>query len=187
MIRAPINRSASGVLDFLDIKSLGKNPQVFGETVQPVLEMREFYQALHVRRWDVAFSTTTIGGQDGVPLVISATTPADLFALVVAGQIVVPQSELWYVERAALHWALPAEAAAYTDAQWNLGARGAIVPWLLTGFQTGAAAAVRRGYRALHHPVWVNPGETLTGFTVGSNSVLATTYSATLSLVRLRL
>lgn len=47
---APINRQPQGLLGFVDIKSMGKNPARLGDQVAPVLELRPYYAAAARRR-----------------------------------------------------------------------------------------------------------------------------------------
>jgi len=82
-IPAPINRLPLGLLSFLDIKQMGKNPAALGDVLLPVLEMGEFFLGPHVsRRASTGVSVTGVGN--------------------FATDLVVPNGKVWIVRQAVL-------------------------------------------------------------------------------------
>lgn len=86
----PINRQPFGFLDFFGLKSLGKNPEVMNDQVQPTLDMREWYLRTNAEQL-----------RGLVQLVAPYTGPAsDPFAG--DPSLTVPAGEWWYVHAATL-------------------------------------------------------------------------------------
>lgn len=88
-----------GLLGFLNLKTLGANPFLLGDTYQPTIELRDWLLQADQRDFtqDVALASVAIG------------FGASLFNLYSPNSIVVPSNEYWWVEN-------------YTIQTGNLGA-----------------------------------------------------------------
>lgn len=86
----PINRQPFGFLDFFGLKSLGKNPEVMNDQVQPIVDMREWY--LRTNAEQLRFLQQIVAGG-----VAPSSDPH-----IATGALVVPAGEWWYVHSATL-------------------------------------------------------------------------------------
>lgn len=77
--RAPINRLPAGLLGFIDVKAMGKNPAFFGDVVSPVVDLTPFYRSASRFR---VISTNIV--------------PTGAFTNV--SNIVVPDGKVWLIE-----------------------------------------------------------------------------------------
>jgi|SRR5687767_3091241 len=181
-----LNLQPFGLLSFLGIKNGGEYPQQLISTLQPTLDLWEHYVAANREEYTLACANQTgaIGSATNIQITtISPTPPGEI--ILVAGQLLVPQTELWYVISCSVAWTMPAEAAAYIDADWIFGR--VRFPLGLSGWTTGIAGNTRGGRRSIDRPVWLTPGTALTPQNLGSNSTAATFVSAHLSVARLRI
>lgn len=122
----PINRLAQGLLGFLDIKSMGKNPTHLGETVAGTISLEPFY-ALN--------SNATNFGRLGAPAapVVNTFEPLIASAYNKLGTPLpdeVPSNECWLVT----NWAVGCTAAAGNQPQvlpsWvDASGYGQVVPF----------------------------------------------------------
>lgn len=82
---APINRHPTGFLGLLDLKTGGRNPETLFRSVQPVVDMTQFYAE--------SPSEFLLGN-----VVITGDTGGGFFPFTApVGGIIVPQNEVWYV------------------------------------------------------------------------------------------
>lgn len=141
-----INVLPRGLLDLLQAKSLGENPQVLGDQVAPTLELVNLY--LSQKRWYIERVVTTISG---------STT--------FASQITVPQQEIWWVYA----WGLKIGASAspmkgsLKFAAFDNSNPGARLDALCSDDQAPKATDVGFGHDVMAkvtYPLVANPGDT---------------------------
>lgn len=96
----PINRIPKGLLDFLGLKALGRNPEVFMDDVRPTFELSPWYLGTHAE--GLAFSEQLTN----VLPVLSFSFRAGF-----GTAARVPANEWWYLHAATLIVVAPVNAA----------------------------------------------------------------------------
>lgn len=148
MPSGPIQTQAQGLLGFLQLKNAGRNPDALLETVQPSLDLRDWYFN-SVAETLISQSEAVAGGFNGNALL---ATPG--------GQV--PSNEFWYVH----FFAMVTGTMAATDSlsmapamQWSPNIGGAVT---LEGGTLGAAplagSAAGRTQSVVVRNFWVPPG-----------------------------
>lgn len=163
---AVINRIPPGLLGFLGLKSGGQNPRDIGNVIAPVFDLLRWYligEAVEVSSAPVAFQL--VANEGSTTHQITATTPPNIAGLVTAGQLEVPNNELWYVDRWSVNWVLNAQAGASINVAMITTPPGqsssARMPATLGGWSTSDAAIARAGHVAMTAPIWLKPGTTM--------------------------
>lgn len=111
MLPAPIQRIPVGLLDYLQIQSLGKNPTVLSEVVQPTIDLWKLYSA---SRWE---STSYVG----TPVAANGAFNPD--AATVAN-VTVPFNEYWLIDDCTFEIGLGGATTAQCQGSWNIPAVG---------------------------------------------------------------
>lgn len=91
---SPLQKAPTGLLGALNLKTQGRYPQLFGETLVPVLELTDFY--LHPNRTALTFAAALTVGPGQV------------------GTLVVPDGQAWSVKGISVVLARAAGDAALT-------------------------------------------------------------------------
>lgn len=141
---SPLQKYPSGLLEALNLKTLGQMPDEFGSLVAPVVESFDFYAADRLQ----SSEATAIGAFNQT-----------VYDIVTSGPQLVRTIGFQFVEG----------AAAGTFMHWALGFRiphaGSVVSWVGNGSFLGiAAGASRYGGIQLGRPVLVPPGGSVCGF-----------------------
>lgn len=174
MIWRPIQTQARGLLGFLQLKNLGKNPENFPDTLQPVLEQLEWYlqtNAQDLQRYTVNLAPGVSGFQ-------SFTNP---------GALLVPPAEWWYVDFFTIRTAV---LGAGDGAQFACG----MVPQpsvatgvtLTLGPNTGQFSGAARSLAARSEgPFWAPPGAELVIDSSWNSTAATIQYTAMVRYTRL--
>jgi hypothetical protein len=94
---APLAKAPDGLLGALDLKTLGRNPGVFGDVLQPSIETIDFYMLRN--RIHVGFTSTFVAVNTNLVWTAATGTPANY---VQGGLVTVPQQEVWRVKTIAM-------------------------------------------------------------------------------------
>lgn len=108
--KAPINRLPEGLLGFLDIKSMGKNPSTLLDQVQAIISLEPFYALA-----SISSSFSRAAGPAVTNVFETFTTPAYTNAGAALPETVPPQ-EIWLVTN------------------FSVNATGTVVPTVLPAF-----------------------------------------------------
>jgi len=154
-MNTPINRLPQGLLDFLGIRSGGRNPQQLTEQLLPTMDLSDWYKQNASREVQVTATS------------LVADTSAGFFSLTVAGAVFeVPNNEIWIMRRGTrVNWDLQLGAVTQqsdmTLVHRNVTAnRWAAWPMSdLMGYTTSSTVIVRSGLRSLLDEIWLNPGD----------------------------
>lgn len=103
-VSRPIQKHAGGLLDFLQIKNAGKNPSDLPDSIQPVLEMRDWLWQTYAEM---------VAGTDAA---ITAFAPVD--------KITVPANEWWALHEAVATATLVAAATLDLAPYYRMGPAG---------------------------------------------------------------
>jgi len=184
MFTPPINRLPDGLLDFLGIRSGGRNPQNLTEQLLPTLDLTRWFK-------DVQQFVDTANLD---PLI--ANTNAGLIPLtnlVNAG--LVPQNECWFVlPGTAITWTFAVVAGLRIRGnlviQRNPGVGSTLLdlPCRQWGYDASDAAIIQSGGMTLTEEMWMPPNSRLTFSVAGAlaDPVNNIFLQATISIVRLR-
>jgi hypothetical protein len=117
---APINRHPNGFLGLLDLKTGGRNPETLFRSVQPVVDMTQFYAESPSELLTAQVAITGDTGGAFFPF----TAPV--------GGVVVPQNEVWY-----LHYASVTVGFTLVAGQSALGLPGRRIAGTVSGLSLG--------------------------------------------------
>ena len=180
-----LNTLPEGLLDLLGIKSFGNYPNRLEGRVTPTLDLVMSYLAAKAIETSINLINTGSGGP--APLNITATNPVDLGDGV---QVMVPFSEIWWVQEYSVRWNIPADPANYGcfAPALSIGGTGIALATSTGGFTTGSATAVRGGFACIERPVVAKPGTLFQIYSAGSNVVAGNiTITGALRVARLRI
>lgn len=185
-MNAPINRIPRGLLDFLGIRSGGRNPQQLTEQLVPTFDLRDWYlesQTIEVNGNLAGFAATANAGF----LSTTTTFPQNL------GACVVPSNEAWLLRAgSAYRWEFSLNAGQNHFGQLVIRNTTSqafrYAPFNYGGYSQSDAAYVRGGQTVTLSDVWLHPGEQIQvlfdGALVPAGAIIN---RVCLSIVRLRI
>lgn len=160
----PINRLPAGLLGFLGIKNGGRYPRDLVSSIQPSFEMLRWYvcnSSEEVSSVSPAFQLVANEAGSTTHL-IAATTPIDLCT---GGQLVVPNGEIWYIDRWSANWVINAQAGGSIRVSLITtpagGSSSVRVPCTFGGYDTSDAAIARAGHCSMIDPIFLRSGTIL--------------------------
>lgn len=183
----PVNRIPNGLLDFLGIKSGGRNPDALSSGLAATLDLLQWYAYTASEDFQVV-RTTGIAAGGATRFNWEQSIPA---GLIVAATLPVPQDQIWIVLEYEVLWQFNAIAGEVFDGapSYELSAGGSIIPPnTLFGFTSSIAALQQGGARDQQGAVWARPGTLLQFRTAGTQT--ATTINSVqgrLRIVRLQI
>lgn len=186
MNAAVINRLPAGFLGLLDLKTMGKNPNRIGDAVLPTVDMFEHYIQSALQWHTPSSLTASLLGV--VPFTsLYFTAPASSLPVNAAGEIAVPDDEIWYCNSAFV----AVNFGAIGDRMFGgmgfrpagtLGAR-----CFVDSTQLGVTTAVAVNDRfamVSTRPYWMRGGDRLYWTPFSANITVATTYAGTFQIAR---
>lgn len=162
MASGPIQVSPSGLLGFLNLKNSGRNPDVLNESVQPTMDLREWY-----------FETSAQVDSTLRQLSLNVGAAATLGFYNYNNIITVPQNQWWYVTRYSIQAVVQAatDAALFSPAFLVYPGTASTVHILAPDVGTGTGPTRRPAYA---EDFWLPPGSQLgvyVAFAGGTNPV----------------
>lgn len=169
----PLQVFAQGLLGFLNIKNMGINPEWLINSVQPTIDLQEWW-----------FNTQAVDLGSGATVVLPDNSTG--FNAFTTPQVAVPPGEFWYITDCSIR----TSALAATDAaSFSVGY---IIPPLNLTFQvgdrtsaSGAAGVAAQGIASAHR-FWLPPSAVLAVANETNESAASITYTLTIRGVRLR-
>ena len=166
-VTPPLNIQPNGLLGFFDIKNGGRYPHQLGDTLQPQLELLRWYVAAN----SIEVGTTPgpafqlLASQGTTSHQITATAP---FNLSDGTQVMVPQTEFWFIDRWSVNWTINSSATPQSIRVVPVttpagGAPSVRVPCAFGGYTTGVSAAGIHlaGHASMLDPIILRPGPIL--------------------------
>lgn len=158
----PINRIPRGFLDFFGIKGGDAIPRQINGGVAPTFDMFRWYADANSAEFRfVPTGSPFAGNNSSAYLPIAATSGAG--DITTGGELVVPQTEIWFVLEGDIFWTTGADAANSADFTLSSGTDTSSMQraWPMStgyGFTTGSAVS-RSGGRVLTSPYILLPGQ----------------------------
>lgn len=189
-MRQSINVQLRGFLDLFRLRNNGANPQVVAEFMQPMINLERWYLESQVVEYSTNLVSTAVN-TPGTTRAITSTTPTDLVQG--AGNLVVPQNELWLLLPGTRVTSTYSTAGTSGEAVLSATGSGGVVSSILPfgpliGHSAGQAGASIGGWRVLDQPYFVVGGSTIAmihrGVIIGGAGTAE--HVALLRLVRLK-
>lgn len=148
----PIQVIPPGLMGLLQLKQQGRLPTDLADSVQPVLEMRDWY--FTGRR-----VATTALFPGAAPLATFNVPGVQTFVPSAGGLATVPNGQYWYVDTCAAYGTLAAAADTVRYSLVLLGSQGGDLVPLSVDYADAANARVRRVMARADKPFWAQPGD----------------------------
>lgn len=161
LLTAPVGFVPAGLLDFYGLKSMGENPQVLGNLIQPTMDLTRWYAD---SRAQGVFVVTT----NPVTAPLAANLAASAVAIQATGplnlsdgtDVIVPANEVWLVLEANVRWTFSAAAGQSANFQMlhaEQKGNGTQVQWPMTVVGNVASSATTNlaGRSILDHPMLI--------------------------------
>ena len=181
----PVNLIPSGLLDFLGIKSGGRNPEFLNPGLLGVINLLDWYAQTNAEEFEL--TRPAIGPAAPTGLNWTATTPVDI---TVGGALVVPQVETWVLLQYEAEWTFNAAAGEILNISpaVSISTTGAstVLANSLAGHTASNAAQQLNGRRAIRMPWFIPGGSTLIAFSHGCITAGTIAVAGRLRLLRLR-
>lgn len=162
--RPPLNLQPLGLLDHFAIKNGGEYPQDLIPTLQPTMEMGDWYSQVNGQDFDLARATVAGAAVGAGSMAFTSSNPAGL-PLSGGGLIAVPDTEVWLITEYSVRWAWDAVAGGTLNgvALAVLNSSSALMRGVAStqiGVLTSSATLIQGGMTALATgPMWLKPGE----------------------------
>lgn len=189
--QAPLNIHPQGLLDFFGVKTGGRYPQRLADTLQPTIDLRDWYLESNALEYALIGPTWTTPQSGPVLVGWSSTSPV--------GQLtVVPNGEWWYVMQYSIQYQfdLLGTGEALTPLPCYRAAGGSTSAYSVMPYCNDVAViALSTTYQrvianAISRPVLVPPGATIgfvqMGATAAGGSGIATIGHLRYARARLR-
>jgi len=188
-VATPVNKLATGLLEFFGVKSGEWGPRELGQVLQPTLELGRWYFDAYGQGLSMVVGGP-FGNLSAQLIGITLTNPENLSD---GTQLNVPQTEAWIVLEADVQWTFTPQAGASASMVMGSGSGVAgsagfsVWPMQQSGFVASDVAVARGGSASLLRPYWVNGGDRiqvrLEGIIAAAASV---TVSSHMRFIRLR-
>jgi hypothetical protein len=185
----PINRTPRGLLDFLAIRSGGRNPQHLTEDMLPVFEMADWYKEAAVIECNATMPLIAANANAGFSS-ITSTFPANICS---AAGAVVPSNEVWIVRPgSAYEWDFAVVAGQTHFGQLvarNLTSQAwrPMVSRYNGAFAQSNATIIVGGVHTVTDECWMHPGEAIQVYSMSIAAANNIASRVSLSVVRLRI
>lgn len=170
--RPPLNLQPLGLLDHFAIKNGGEYPQDLVPTLQPTLDLGQWYAESNAVETNLTRATIIVNTASSL-IPFTASTPLSL-PLDATGSIAVPDTEVWFVTDFSCRWQWDAVAggtihggvsmAVIVQATTNIVRA---LPTLQNGALNSSASVVTGGTCAIVRPTYMLPRDRLGVYTGG--------------------